>query len=160
MSSSPKGKATHCPEFVVRRETISGYFHPPLASSTFYDLVNDGKIVPLKALKGFYKLNDSLRRLGLREVVELPVEAPSRTSEEMIRLAFHAIDPDVFQPPSWLLDAESIPDNDADHATLLFEKHAESVMALGSDWEKHSYLQGVLDAYYLRVADNAGSEDA
>ena len=94
------------------------------------------------------------------KVPELPVEPLSRTSEDMIRLAFHAIDPDVFQPPSWLLDVEVIPNNDADHATLLIEKYAESVVALGSDWEKHGYLQGVLDANYLRVADKAASEDA
>ena len=153
MSTSSKSKNTDCPEFAVRRETISSYFHPPLPSSTFYDLVNKGKIVPVKGIKGFYKLNDSLRRLGLREVPKIPMEPSARTSEDIIRLAFHAIDPDVFLPPSWLLDVEAIPSNDSDHATLLVEKHSESVMALGSYQEKNAYLQVVLDVNHLLKTD-------
>lgn len=56
------------PEFAVRREAICKFFDPPMASSTFYDLVDKGIIVPLKEPKGFYRLNESLGRLGLREV--------------------------------------------------------------------------------------------
>lgn len=60
-----KTPPTGYPEFGVRWETIGSFFSPPLASSTFYDLVNKGKIVPMKGLRGFYCLNDSLRRLRL-----------------------------------------------------------------------------------------------
>ena len=93
---SGKNEPTGYPEFAVRAQTIGRYFSPPLATSTFHDFVNKGKIVPIKGIRGFYKLNDSLRRLGLREVPELPMEVPSRTAEEIIRIAFNAIDPDVF----------------------------------------------------------------
>ena len=63
--SKPSGKnePTGYPEFAVRAEVIGRFFSPPLASSTFHDFVNKGKIVPLKGIRGFYKLNDSLRRL-------------------------------------------------------------------------------------------------
>ena len=54
-------------------------FSPPLASSAFHDFVNKGQIVPLKGIRRLYKLNDSLRRLGLREVPKLPEETPNRT---------------------------------------------------------------------------------
>jgi hypothetical protein len=33
---------------------------PPLASSTFHDFVNKGQIVPLKEIRGFYLLIESL----------------------------------------------------------------------------------------------------
>ena len=71
-SSSRKGESTGYPEYAVRAEVIRRFFSPPLASSTFHDLVNKGMITPMKGIRGFYLLNDSLRRLGLREVPKLP----------------------------------------------------------------------------------------
>ena len=109
MSRPPSNKEpTGFPEFAVRAETISRFFPPPLASSTFHDFVNKGKIVPMKGIRGFYLLNDSLRRLDLREVSELPQDVPARTAEDIIRLAFHVIVPEVFAVPSWLLNVEAI----------------------------------------------------
>ena len=69
----------------------------------------------MKGVRGVYKLNDSLRRLGLREVSELPQEIQLRTTEEITCLAFHIIDPSVFPSPSWLIDGEGIDWRDADH---------------------------------------------
>lgn len=91
------------------------------------------------------QLNDSLRRLGLREVPGIPQKVASRTTEDIIRMAFHAMDPDVFPPPAWLLDVAAIDGRDADHATLLIERYAGTLAGLGSDREKHAFLQGVLD---------------
>jgi len=82
MSRLPTRPQSDCPEFAVRYETISRYFDPPLARSTFHDLVNKGKILPMKHLHGFYLLNASLRRLGLREVASLPKDVPKRSTEE------------------------------------------------------------------------------
>ncbi|TAE91736.1 MAG: hypothetical protein EAZ81_05145, partial [Verrucomicrobia bacterium] len=67
----------------MRAEVIGRFFSPPLASSTFHNFVNKGKIVPMKGIRGFYLLNDSLRRLGLREVPNLPGELVTRTAEEI-----------------------------------------------------------------------------
>jgi len=97
----------------VRAEVIGRFFSPPLASSTFYDLVNKGKIVPLKGIRGFYKLNDSLRRLGLREVPKLPFDTPGRSPEDIIRFAFSVMAPETFDPPSRYLDAEALSEVDS-----------------------------------------------
>lgn len=149
-----KNLPTGFPEFAVRREDFNRYFSKPLAKSTFYDLVQKGTISSMKELAGFYKLNDSLRRLGLREVPALP-EVTSRSTDDIVRLAFHAIDPEVFPAPAWLLVVEAIDMRDADHAERIVAQHQEAAMALGSDREKHHYLQSVLDANFLLEADRA-----
>ena len=77
---SSKSEPTDCPDFGVRRETISRFFSPPMPCSTFHDYVNKGKIIPLKSIPGFYKLNESMRRMGLREVRKLPEDPPSKTT--------------------------------------------------------------------------------
>jgi hypothetical protein len=151
--SAAKAAPPENPEFAVRRDGFSRYFDKPLPTSTFHDKVNEGIIIPLKGLKGFYKLNDSLARLGLRPVMKLPDPLPTRTTDEIIRLAFHAINPEVFPAPSWLLDAEAIDGTDASHAALLVEKHATHVAKLDSDQEKQAYLQGVLDAAFMLAQD-------
>jgi len=53
------------PEFAVRAEVIGRFFSPPLVSSTFHDFVKKGNIMQIKGIRGFYKLNESLHRLGL-----------------------------------------------------------------------------------------------
>lgn len=146
--SSAKNEPTDYPEFAVRAETIGRFFSPPLASSTFHDFVNKGKIVPLKGIRGFYKLNDSLRRLGLREVPKLPFEVPARTPEEIIRLAFTGIDPEVFDPPSWQLEVEAIDATDLHYAQSIIALHGAHVAQLPDDRSKRGYLQGVLDAAF------------
>jgi hypothetical protein len=157
--SAAKAAPPEYPEFAVRRDGFNRYFDKPLPTSTFHDKVNEGIIVPLRGVKGFYKLNDSLARLGLRPVMKLPDPLPTRTTDEIIRLAFHAINPEVFPAPSWLLDAEAIDGTDASHAELLVEKHATHVAKLDSDQEKQAYLQGVLDAAFM-LAQDATTETA
>ena len=97
--SDRKSESTGYPEYAVKAEVIGRFFSPPLASSTFHDFVNKGKITPMKGIRGFYLLNDSLRRLGLREVPKLPEESPVRTPEEIIRLASHMMNSEVFEAP-------------------------------------------------------------
>jgi len=97
-------------------------------------------------MRGFYKLNDSLRRLGLREVPKPPRDVPTRTTEDVIRLAFHMIEPELFPAPSWLLFDEVIAGTDFHHAELLVAQHAANVEELDGDPLKTNYLQGVLDA--------------
>ena len=153
--SKPSSKAppTGYPEFAVRRETICRYFSPPLPSSTFYDLVNKGSVVPLKGLKGFYKLNDSLRRLGLREVPALPECADQRSNEDILRLALVLIDPELFPAPSWMLNVEALDLRDADHARLLADQHVGPINGLATVQEKLAYAAGMLDANYKLEAE-------
>ena len=154
---SSKVPPTGYPEFAVRAETIGRFFSPPLASSTFHDYVNKGMIVPMKGVRGFYKLNDSLRRLGLREVPILP-GVTNRSTEDIARLAFTMIDPLIFPAPSWMLKVEELDARDIDHARLLADVHRESIEALGSAEEKLAYLQGVLDAQMMEAEDRSAGE--
>ena len=145
--SKPSSKAppTGYPEFAVRRESFDSYFDKPLPRSTFHDLVGKGIVVPLKGLKGFYKLNDSLRRLGLREVPSLP-DVTRRSGEELVRLAFTLIDPDLFPAPSWMAREDPLDAQDVDHALRIAEKHRANVEALQTPQEKLAYQAGALDS--------------
>lgn len=95
-------------EFIVYREFFDRYFERPLPTSTFHDFVNKGKILALSPTRGRYCLNASLQRLGLPTVSDLPRASPSRSLEDICRLAFTLIDPLLFPAPSWLLAVEAI----------------------------------------------------
>lgn len=103
----------------------------------------------MKGIRGFYLLNASLRRLGLREVPKLPEEPATRSLEKIVRLAFSLIDPELFPPPSWLLTVEELDPKDADHARLLADQHREAATALDCAELKVAYLGGVLDAQVM-----------
>ena len=149
--SASKNEPTGYPEFAVRAELIGRYFSPPLASSTFHDFVNKGKIVPMKGIRGFYLLNASLRRLGLREVPELPQPPSTPSFEDIVRLAFSLIDPDLFHEPSWMLNVEAINAKDVDHAIRLVEQHRDTVQSYEQVELKLAYLQGVLDWVFIEA---------
>jgi hypothetical protein len=148
-AQSSKPSTTGYPEFAVRRETISRYFVPPLPRSTFHDFVNKGTIIPMKGVRGFYLLNASLRRLGLREVPKLPEEASTRSMEDIVRLAFSLIDSDLFPPPTWMLTVENLEQRDLEHARMLADLHRDEVSALDGAELKMAYLTGVLDAQVM-----------
>lgn len=133
------------PEYVVSRESFDRYFDKPMPTSTFHDLVNKGKIIPFKHMRGRYLLNASLRRLGLREVSELPQPPSELSLEDIVRLAFSLIDPLLFPAPSWMLHREAISAKDAEHAIQLYERHHFDVEAMDDPHAKLAYLQGVLD---------------
>ena len=143
--SSTKGESTDYPEFAVRADVIGRFFSPPLASSTFHDFVHKGKIVPMKDIRGLYLLNESLRRLGLREVRDLPKPPPKASLEDIARLAFSFIDRNLFPEPSWLLHVEAIDVKDADHAVRLADRCRDKVEAFDHVELKLAYFQGVLD---------------
>ena len=137
----------------MRREAIGGYFDPPLASSTFHDLVNKGTIIPMKGMRGYYLLNESLRRLGLREVRELPSKPDSRSLEDLTRLAFTLIDHNLFPAPSWLLRVEAIDLRDVDHARRIADQYRLSVESIENIHLKLAYFGGVLDGLAMIEAD-------
>jgi len=152
--TSIRNEPSSYPEYGVNAEVIRRFSDPPLASSTFYDLVSKGKVTPLPGIRGFYKLNDSLRRLlGLREVAKPPQDVPKRSTEEIIRLGFHLIDPGVFTAPTWLLLAEVIDSADYHHAEQVAARHSAQVAELEHDQLKSNYLQGVLTITAIMEAD-------
>ena len=154
--SRPAVKSTaksECPEFVVKREVFNLYFGQPLPTSTFHKLVGKGKITRFKHMEGHFLLNDSLRRLGLPEVRELPKPPSAPSMEDVMRLGFTFIDELLFPAPSWLLNAEVIDGKTADHALRLAEQHRAEVEALDHVALKMAYFQGALDAAHLMDAE-------
>lgn len=150
MKKSPENsEPTGYPEFGVRKEVICSFFSPPMPSSTFHDRVNEGIVVPIKGMRGFYKLNDSLRRLGLREVPELPGAFVERSSEDMLRLAFNLIDPELFPAPGWFSGDVVLRSAELHHLELILEKHLAVVENYDEDRLKIGYFQGVLDGESL-----------
>ncbi|MFT7541543.1 MAG: hypothetical protein ACI9K5_002513 [Gammaproteobacteria bacterium] len=124
-------------------------FTPPLAKSTFYDRVKDGKIIALKGVSGYFLLNESRRLMGLPPMLELPREHKSRSLEDITRLAFTMIDPMSFPAPPWLLGEDAITAGDFGHANLLVEKHRSKIEAIGHIHLKLAYFSGTLDAAAL-----------
>ncbi|GAA5117389.1 hypothetical protein GCM10023212_06040 [Luteolibacter yonseiensis] len=117
-----------------------------MASSTFYDLVDKGIIVPLKEPKGFYRLNESLSRLGLREVPHPPGQIAKRTSEDILRLALWMIDSSLFMMPSWYLNGGENCRIEEEHAALLAQMIRADIDALPTYQEKIAAGAGMLHA--------------
>ncbi len=111
--------------------------------------------MPMKGLKGFYKLNESLCRMGLKPVPSLPEGPRERSLEDIARLAFSLIDPDIFPTPSWLLTVSGISERDASHAALMSAQHEPHVTALPTAAERIHYLQGVIDAAIVSAEPEA-----
>lgn len=141
------------PEFIVSREHFNRYFEKPLPTSTFHDLVNKGKIIPMKDMRGCYLLNASLHRLGLPTLTKLPDASGARSLEDIVRLAFTLIDRNLFPEPSWLLSAEAIDLNDAEHARRIADHHRGKVESHDHVNLKLAYFQGVLDATAMMEAE-------
>ena len=141
------------PEFIVRRQAFDRYFERPVASSTFFDLVDGGKILAWPHMKGHYYLNRSLRQLGLPTVTTLPEAARTRSLEDICRLAFTLIDPLLFPAPPWLLAEEAIDAVVADHASRLADQYRDNVALLKTPEEKLAYFAGALDAQFMIEAD-------
>ena len=132
---------------------ILGFFSPPVSRSKFHELVNDDRIVPVDGLRGYYQLNASLKRLGLREVRKLPGEETARTLEDIARLAFTLIDPLLFPAPAWMLKADVIDGRDLDHARRIADQYREKVESYEHVQQKLAYFGGVLDALFLNETD-------
>jgi hypothetical protein len=141
------------PEFIVSREFFDRYFERPLPPSTFFDRVDEGKILRWPHIQGKFYLNASLQRLGLPTEKELPKTCPGRSLEDICRLAFTILDPILFPAPPWLLNIEAIDSVVADHATRLADQYRDKVAALGTPEEKLAYFGGALDAQFLIEAD-------
>jgi hypothetical protein len=157
MSRSASKTTSDYPEFVVMRESFNRYFERGLPTSTFHDLVKKGKIIPMNSMRGFFLLNASLRRLGLKEVAELPRLTSKQNLENVTRLAFTLIDRDLFPPPPWLHFVEVIDLATCDHALRIAEQHRSNVEAFDHIMLKLAYFGGALDAAAMMEADHAGT---
>jgi hypothetical protein len=150
-SSSSKNLPTISKEFSVGRSDFDEYFAEPLPKSTFFDLVKNRKILPLKGRRGQYRLNASLIRLGLPPVDSLPQKplatSSRRTGREILELAFTFIDPHVFDVPSWVCDEDKLTKEDEIQARILANLFRSDVVALSSTEEKSGYAMGAFEAH-------------
>jgi len=146
------------PDFAVRREVIEKYFEPKLARSTFFDLVENGKIVRVKGLRGYYRLNESLRRLGLPSVQQPKIDRSSgnTVSDQAIAdIALSSCMPDQLPAPSELLCRELSADVILKVARLRWA-YSEALAGINAPDERLHFAQGVRDAAALMafVAEN------
>jgi hypothetical protein len=111
----------------------------------------------MKDLRGYYKLNDSLRRLGLREVPELPQNIPPISLEDVTRLAFSLIDPVVFPYPSWMLRHELIDIEVFTDALRIAEKHRAALEKIENPILKFHYFGGAIDAVEMLNMEERGA---
>ncbi len=154
LMSRASNSSDNSPEFAVSRETISAFFHPPLAKSTFYDLMTQGKITPMEVPKGMYKLNATLKRLGLKPVAALPRKTSERSIQDIVRFAFSLLDPKTFPTPSWVMYCDDIPFRDQQQAIEMADLFRADLESFRFSSERSSYAAGVLDAYFELESQN------
>ena len=99
----------------------------------------------MKGIRGFCRLDESLKRLGLREVPCLPVVVSKRLMEDNLRLALTMVDPEFFPMPSWAAVQEDLDLRELDHAKHLAEMHREVIESLELFEEKAASGAGALD---------------
>lgn len=133
-------------EFAVRRRTFDRFFDPPISRSTFFDLVKSGKIVPVEGLRGFYKLNASLTRLGLNAVSTLPADLdipvnPCVLAQEALATCM----PDEITHPPELLDRD-LTNSEMLQLTLLTRVFNSEIRNLPDPQQRLNFAQGALDA--------------
>lgn len=103
----------------------------------------------MQGIRGFYLLNESLRRMGLREVSKLPVDTFSPSLEDIVRLAFHEIDEQIFSAPTWLLHVDEV-NIDVDLFIRIVDRHSEQVASFDNIPAKLAYFQIQLDQASLQ----------
>ena len=142
--------ADQVPEFLVTRDVILESFVPPIGTSTFFDMVNDGRIAKAKAPRGYYRLNETRKRLGMPPILERPVSEREKLSRRvLVQVALKVCLPHLILQPSELLDRRWLDQVDADELEKLVAGFDQELAAYSSDDEKLEYAQGVLDAAYL-----------
>ena len=138
------------PERAVDPEIIMRFFAPPIGKSTFYDLVAKGRIVPLKHVRGRYRLNESLARLGMPPVRELPTTPdPTEREQRLVAFALHLAAPDIVAAPSWLLDDDDLTVAEKSHVVLTALQVDFEMRDITGQQERLGFVQGVLDAFHL-----------
>jgi hypothetical protein len=141
-------------EFAVRREVLERFFDPPIGRSTFFDLVERGKIAKVKGLRGYYRLNESLRRLGMPEVEKLPGNGGSNeplSARILVDLALSLCIPDLPEPSELLTHALS--GEEVLKVLRLQRAYDFALLGIESLPERLAFAQGVRDAAFRLAAE-------
>lgn len=137
-------------EFAVRREVLERLFDPPIGRSTFFDLVERGKIAKVKGLRGYYRLNESLRRLGMPEVEKIPGNAGGgepMSGRVLADLALSLCIPELPLPSELLTHALS--GHEVLKVMRLQRSYDFALRQTESTAEQLAFAQGARDAAYL-----------
>jgi hypothetical protein len=138
------------PDRAVDQETLLRFFGPPIGKSTFYNLVRRGVIVKIKEVQGYYLLNESLVRLGLPHVSELPATPDAAQRErQLLEFAMSLAAPDVVAQPSWMLGDDRLTDHEKSHVALLALHHQREMADLTLQPVRLAYVRGVFDAFEM-----------
>ena len=151
------GMRTSPTEFAVRREVLERLFDPPIGRSTFFDLVERGKIAKVKGLRGYYRLNESLRRMGMPEVERPPGNARDESSLNDRILADFALSlciSELPEPSELLIHALS--GEEVLKVLRLQRSYSFALRTIKLLPERLAFAQGVRDAAYT-LANEASS---
>lgn len=134
------------------------FFAPPIGKSTFYNLVRRGVIVKVEEVQGYYLLNESLARLGLPPVNEVPAPPDAAQRErELLEFAMRMAAPDVVDTPRWIRrKGEDLTAHEKSHMVLLAMYHRKKMETITSPQERLAYVRGV----FAPRTDWPGSEMA
>jgi hypothetical protein len=133
-------------EFAVRREAIQNFFDPPIAKSTFFDLVARGKVAKVKELRGYYRLNESLQRLGLSAVDQLPAWGRDDLDPRALAdIALALCMPGELPMPSELL-AHALTADEVLLVARLQRSYKAELVNIHAAEERLNFAQGVRDA--------------
>jgi hypothetical protein len=138
------------PDHAVDQATLMRFFGPPIGKSTFYNLVKRGVIQKINEVQGYYLLNESLVRLGLPPVSELPATPDAAQREiQLVELALHLVAPDVARSPRWMLGNPKLTDPEKSHVALLAMHHQREMEGLTERAVRAAYIDGVLDFFEI-----------
>lgn len=138
-------------EFAVSREVLTSYFEPKIAKSTFYDLVNRGKIAGVPGLRGYYRLNESLSRLGMPPVEKLPGAAEKSTGlsdRALVDIALSICMPDELPAPSELL-SHPLTADEVLKISQMQRIYSASLDKIDNSQGRLKFVEGVRDAATL-----------
>jgi len=143
-------------EFAVRREVLERLFDPPIGRSTFFDLVERGKIAKVRGLRGYYRLNESLRRLGMPEVEKLPgngLDDGPLNDRVLADFALTLCVPELPEPSELLTHALS--GEDVLTVLRLQRSYSFALKGIKTLPDRLAFAQGVRDAAYGLAAEGA-----
>jgi hypothetical protein len=139
-------------EFAVRREVLERLFDPPIGRSTFFDLVDRGKIAKVRGLRGYYRLNESLRRLGMPEVEKLPGRDDGPLNDRVLAdFALTLCIPELPEPSELLTHALS--GEEVLKVLRLQRTYSFALKGIKTLPDRLAFAQGVRDAAYGLAAE-------
>ena len=131
------------PEFLVSRAVLMRFFDPPVGDTKFTQLVNEGRILRSAHLSDRYQLNESLLRLGLRPLRELPPKTGSGCSLlEVTLLALYMAAPDIVLRPNWL--SRSLADTETTYALDLALRIQDQMPKNGTREQRKEFCERIL----------------